>query len=84
MSDVPELDRLISEHDLFQHNIAWMRHEARQYFGFRLMVASVPTAAICTVFGLAGAAAAPAIWRLTERIVPKPKWRDPFRRYMTM
>jgi hypothetical protein len=82
MSDVPELDRLIAEHETFRRNMAWMRRDMHSYFGFRLMIAAVVITPLAMCFGLAGAATSPLVWRLTEYAVPRPVWRDPFQRYM--
>jgi hypothetical protein len=45
MSDVPELDRLIAEHETFRRNMEWMRSDMHSYFGFRLMLAAAVIAA---------------------------------------
>lgn len=84
MTNTPDLDRLIEEHEVFRRNVAWMRQERQHYFGFRLMVAALAVLPLIACLGLAGAAVSPLIWKLTERVVPKPKWRDPFRRYKVM
>jgi hypothetical protein len=82
MSDVPELDRLIAEHETFRRNMAWMRRDMHSYFGFRLMIAAVVITPLAMCFGLAGGVTWPLVWRLTEYAVPRPVWRDPFQRYM--
>jgi hypothetical protein len=82
MSDVPELDRLIAEHETFRRNMEWMRRDMHSYFGFRLMIAALVITPLAMCFGLAGAATSPLVWRLTEYAVPRPAWRDPFQRYM--
>lgn len=81
MSDVPELDRLIEQHEVFQRNMAWERMERFQTFGFRCQVCAVIAAAIVLFVGPIGLAALPLAWPLAVRFVPEPKRRDPFARY---
>jgi hypothetical protein len=82
MSDVPELDRMLEEHETFRRNVGWMRLEHQHYFGFLCMVSAVGIAVLYGVFGFAAVALFPLVWRLAEYVVPRPVRRDPFQRYM--
>jgi hypothetical protein len=82
MSDVPELDRMLEEHETFRRNVGWMRREHQHYWGFLCMVFAVGIAVLYGVFGFAAVALFPLVWRLAEYVVPRPVRRDPFQRYM--
>jgi hypothetical protein len=82
MSDVPELDRMLEEHETFRRNVDWMRLEHQHYFGFLCMVSAVGIAVLYGFLGFAAAASFPLVWRLAKSVVPRPVWRDPFQRYM--
>ena len=81
MSDVPELDKLLEEHKNFRHNIEWYRRDMYTYFFMRLNIGIVIVAPLAVICGPLVVLAVPFVWKLTERMVPKPVLRDPFRRY---
>lgn len=81
MSSVPELDRLLEQHDVFKSNMAWERSERRWTILLRLF-ATLPFAAAAFPFlGLFGIFVIPLMWPLVCRVVPEPPRRDPFVRY---
>ena len=84
MSDVPELDRLIDEHENYRRNVAWNRGEAAFVLSMRLGITAVLAAAVVGLVGISGLVAAPVIWDFTQMAVPKPQARDPFKRYRVM
>lgn len=81
VSDVPELDRLLDEHDNFRRNVLWDRRDrafvvwARA--GFIGFVAS-----LCSIaFGAWGLVVVPVLIPVVCRMLPTPRRRDPFARY---
>jgi hypothetical protein len=84
MSDVPELDRLLDEHETYRRNMAWNRQEAVFVLAMRLGVTVLLTVVIMGIVGISGAIAAPIVWDFTEMAMPKPQKRDPFKRYRPM
>jgi hypothetical protein len=84
VSDVPELDRLIEQHKVFQYNIRWEAHERTRTRLLRLlaltMIVSVPTMLV----GPAALLIAPVAWKWLRSAIPDPPRRDPFRRYRVM
>lgn len=82
MSDVPELDRLIEEHEVFRHNIRWEANER-----FQMLLCRIGLLAAFALIGIALAGPAvllciPLVWRGLWALIPDPPRRDPFRRYM--
>lgn len=81
MSDVPELDRLIEEHENFRRNVRWDRMD-RIFYAFmsaQIFVAISLVAFI--ILGWLGLALVPLVWSRVKGSMPKPAYRDPFRRY---
>lgn len=83
MSDVPELDKLLEEHEIYKSNIEWEKRERLFMFGYRFFVWLVAVVVVIgTIGGAVGAVLIPALWAVGEWIVPEPQKRDPFKRYM--
>lgn len=98
MSDVPELDRLIDEHELAKRNADWDRHDAfcRRLTGYMMLVVLVMLPA-ALVFGLYGIYFCALVFvsvvvaflgyalvdLLKDMFTPAPP-RDPTRRYKHM
>jgi hypothetical protein len=83
MSDVPELDRLLEEHDIFKLNVAWDRRERLFLMIIRIFILVFSTFMMCLLFGCLGIFTlflAKFMWI----IVPNPPFKDPFKRYNYM
>lgn len=81
MSDIPELDRLLEEHRNFKTNVAFMRHERLFFLCCRVALTATIVMLACILVGKYGLAAITFAWALAGGVVPKPEWRDPFKRY---
>jgi hypothetical protein len=84
MSDVPELDRLLDEHETYRRNMAWNRQEAFFVMTLRTLAAGIASVVLYAAIGFAAVALFPALYDLAEWALPKPQRRDPFKRYRSM
>ena len=82
MSDVPELDRLIKEHEVFRINMQWNRRDAMFTALLRLHITVLAALCLLLTFGLWGLAGVPFAWYWACKTFQPPRPRDPFRRYM--
>jgi hypothetical protein len=82
MSDVPELDRLLDEHENYRRNMAWNRNEVAAILFTRVTITAILSLAIMALLGSVALAAIPVIWKFTAIALPQPQPRDPFNRYM--
>lgn len=82
MSDIPELDRLLDEHEIFRRNMDW---HWRQMVGCVMLRCAVAFCLMFIICGMArfwGLLALPFVCAGVAKFIPKPILRDPFRRYM--
>ena len=84
MSDVPELDRLIEDHEVFRTNMRWNQRDAMFTALLRLQITALVSFCLWAVLGFAGLAGVPVVWRLVCKELQPPAPRDPFRRYRAM
>jgi hypothetical protein len=84
MSDVPELDELIEEHQVFRTNMQWRRREILWVALFRLHITVLAALCLLLAFGLWGLAGVPLAWCWACKTFQPPPPRDPFRRYKVM
>ncbi len=84
MSDVPELDRLIEDHEVFRANMRWNQRDAMFTALIRLQIIGLVALFACGFFGIAGLAALPFAWQWVCKEFQPPPPRDPFRRYRVM
>jgi len=84
VSDVPELDRLIEDHEVFRTNMRWNQRDAIFTALLRLQIIGLVALFTWGFFGLAGLAALPFVWQWVCKELKPPKPRDPFRRYRAM
>jgi len=84
MSDVPELDRLLDEHENYRRNMAWDRKEAAFVVVSRLGLTVLLSAGLVAIDGIYGVLVIPMLWVVSGMVFPKPQRRDPFKRYRSM
>jgi hypothetical protein len=84
VSAVPELDRLIEEHEIFRANMRWNQRDAMFTALIRLQITALVSFCLWAVFGFAGLAGVPVVWRWVCKELHPPAPRDPFRRYRAM
>jgi hypothetical protein len=84
VSDVPDLDRLIEEHEVFRTNMRWNQRDAMFTALIRLQITALVSFCLWAVFGLSGLAGVPLVWRWACKELQPPAPRDPFRRYRAM
>ena len=84
MSDVPELDRLIEEHETLRTNMRWNQRDAMFTALLRLQITALVSFCLWAVLGFAGLAGVPVVWRWVCKELQPPAPRDPFRRYRAM
>lgn len=84
MSDIPELDELLEQHEIFRENMRWEQQEKFQTLGFRLQICAMVTLIAILMIGIIGLLAVPFAWNFAVYVVPKPVRRDPFVRYRRM
>lgn len=81
MSAVPELDKLLEDHEIFKRNIAWDRQERLLIFLTRVAITAACTVMALAIFGIFGIIAWPVMYRVLTLSLPYPARRDPFVRY---
>lgn len=84
MSAVPELDRLLEEHEIFKSNIAWDRMGRRLIFITRAVISTALTVVALAIFGAFGIIVWPMAYKLLSLLFPYPAYRNPFIRYKRM
>jgi len=84
MSDVPELDKLLKDHERYLRNVAWDKRERRFRIFFRLLIAGSVAFLFCLAIGLLGILIFPSVYYLVKKMTPAPPWRDPFGYYNYM
>lgn len=84
MSDIPELDRLIEEHENYRRNVWWNRQDAMFYAMCRFQIAALISLPLALIIGPIGLAVIPFVWSWARSAFPSPPPRDPFRRYKAM
>jgi hypothetical protein len=84
VSDVPELDRLIEEHETFRTNMRWNQRDAIFTALLRLQIIGLVAVFVCGFFGVAGMTVLPFVWQWVCKELQPPQPRDPFRRYRAL
>ena len=83
MSDVPELDKLLEEHKIYQQNMWWQRQEIMNRAVYQVVIAVLFSIAFLPL-GLFVLVAFPVFWWLAGYMLPPVTRLDPFKRYRSM
>ena len=75
------LDDLIGEHENFKINLKWDRNERLFCFAMRLWICILLTTPAIMILGGFGLLVSLPAWFAAKKIIPNPKYRDPFTRY---
>lgn len=81
MSDVPELDKLLAEHENYTRNMRWTRRERFFTASLRFTLLFFFGFFAVLLFGWVGWLLTPFVYPVLKQFIPDPKWRDPFARY---
>jgi hypothetical protein len=84
MSDVPELDRLIEEHEIFRRNMQWEARERARAGISRVAIQAAIVSLAAIVVGPLAVLCIPLTWKWIKSAVPDPPRRDPFRKYRVL
>lgn len=84
MNNIPELDQLLKEHEIFKNNIRWERQQRMQVLLARFFCIFATVTLSVLFAGPIALIIVPILWNVFSKIIPYPERKDPFKRYNKM